>query len=126
MKSIRLVRVKGLTIFLYGVVLCISIAVIGIGERAEAADGAFAITDHGGSDRIVGDGEVIGGVHINIGEFRVESTTATVFIAPYRPDNPHNTGFVEVYARDVEVSGIGYSGGGGERRVCPCTSHANK
>ncbi|CAN5398525.1 hypothetical protein BH09SUM1_BH09SUM1_13380 [soil metagenome] len=82
---------------------------------AIAAD--YPPADHGGADLALADGDRIWGVHTNIGGLAVQ-TSETLRIRNYDP-SVLGTGFVEIHAEDIVVSGTimargaGYTGGGG-------------
>ena len=77
-----------------------------------------AVTDHGGANWTVPAGTVLGGVHVNIGEFVIPSG-ATVNVAAF---STNGGGTVEIRARRIRVDGTftatakglpGGAGGGG-------------
>ena len=84
-------------------------------SSATAAD--WPPTDHGGSDVVSADGDIIWGLHTGIGTFRITSGSA-LSVRPY--DGQDNaTGMLEVYAQRIEIDGVldatgaGFTGGGG-------------
>jgi len=83
---------------------------------SHAAD--FPPQDHQGADLILQDGDMIWGVHENVGRFEVP-TSATVYVAPYDGFTTSARGGVEIRAEDIIINGFlsaqgaGYSGGGG-------------
>ena len=99
-----------------------------LANLCQAAD--YPPADHGGSDLVLTDGDVIWGEHRNVGCFVVRGdlipTTGYPFFRPttvtvrrYVPDIPWS-GRLDVYADDIVISGTltaegaGYTGGGGE------------
>ncbi len=74
--------------------------------------------DHQGADLILADGDVIWGMHSNIGRFEIPEG-ATVTVAPYDGFPQSEKGRVDIGAQSIEIagtltaSGSGYSGGGG-------------
>ena len=78
------------------------------------------VVDHGGTNWTVTPGALLGGVHVNIGEF-VIPTNVVAEVAPF---DGASGGSLEIRARHIRVDGVlnatgkGYSGGaggGGER-----------
>jgi hypothetical protein len=83
--------------------------------RVVSAPVTGAVVDHLGTNWTVAAGAVLGGMHVNVGEFVIASNT-TVNVAAW---DGTNTGTVEIRARRIRVDGTfsatgkGYPGGGG-------------
>ena len=93
--------------------LCLSYLLLpAIGVAAD-----YPPMDHGGSDLVLTDGDVIWGEHRNVGHFEIPAV-ATVNVHRYYPEVPWS-GRLDVYADDIVISGTltaegaGYTGGGG-------------
>lgn len=73
------------------------------------------VVDHGGTNWTITAGVVLGGAHVNIGEF-VVPTGISAAVAPF---DGTNGGWLEIRARSIRVdgtldaTGAGYPGGGG-------------
>lgn len=96
--------------------LIIFALVVSCNIQIQAAD--FPPQDHAGADLVLQDGDVVWGIHENIGQFSIPAN-ATVFVSPYDGNSSGSRGMVEINAFDIEIAGslnaqgAGYSGGGG-------------